>query len=65
MRFNLTQINILEENTKIIGLNITLIGDDNSTHSFKIDIKGLDTMNLTLRDIEKHAKHSFEHCSNG
>ncbi|EMD1894803.1 hypothetical protein VQV48_000755 [Providencia rettgeri] len=69
MRFNLTQINICRENTKIVGLNITLIGDDNSTHSFKIDIKGLDTMNLTLRDIEKHAikqaKHSFEHCSNG
>nr|WP_282550910.1 MULTISPECIES: hypothetical protein [Providencia] len=69
MRFNLTQVNILEENTKVTGLHITLIGDDNSTHTLKMDIKGLDTMNMSLRDIEKYAikqlKHSFEHCSNG
>lgn len=69
MRFNLTQVNILEENTKVIGLNITLTGDDNSIHNLKIDIKGLDTMTLSLRDIEKYAikqlKHNFEHCSNG
>ncbi|WP_353241433.1 hypothetical protein [Providencia sp.] len=69
MRFNLTQINILEENTKTIGLDIILTGDDKSTHHFRMDIKGLDMMNLTLREIEKQAikqaKHNFEHCSNG
>nr|CAC9245869.1 Uncharacterised protein [Providencia rettgeri] len=41
MRFNLTQVNILEENTKVTGLHITLIGDDNSTHTLKMDIKGV------------------------
>lgn len=69
MRFNLTQISILEENSKIIGLDITLTGDDKSTHNFKMDIKGLDMMTLSLRDIEKQAikqaKHNFERCSNG
>ena len=69
MRFNLTQISILEENSKIIGLDITLTGDDKSTHNFNMDIKGLDMMTLSLRDIEKlaikQAKHNFERCSNG
>lgn len=69
MRFNLTQISILEENSKIMGLDLILSGDDKSTHHLKMDIKGLDMMNLTLRDIEKQAikqvKHNFEHCSNG
>lgn len=69
MRFNLTQISILEENSKIIGLDISLTGDDKSTHNFKMDIKGLDMMTLSLRDIEKlaikQAKHNFERCSNG
>ncbi|HHD7735922.1 TPA: hypothetical protein ACOWQJ_000079 [Providencia rettgeri] len=69
MRFNLTQVNILEENTKVIGLHITLLGDDSSVHTLKMDVKGLDTMNMSLRDIEKYAikqlKHNFEHYSNG
>ncbi|WP_369310897.1 hypothetical protein [Providencia rettgeri] len=69
MRFNLTQIIILEDNSKPIGLDIILTGDDKSVHRFKMDIKGLDMMNLTLRDIEKQAikqaKLNFEHCSNG
>ncbi|EPL6453145.1 MULTISPECIES: hypothetical protein [Providencia] len=69
MRFNLTQINILEENTRTIGLDIILTGDDKSVHHLRIDVKGLDMMNLTLREIEKQAiklaKHNFEHCSNG
>lgn len=69
MRFNLTQVNILEENSKIVGLDITLVGDDKSSHNFKMDIKGLDMMSLSLRDIEKQAikqvRHNFERCSNG
>lgn len=66
MKFILSSIAEINRIDQKNTLQISLVGEDNSIYTGRIDLTGKDIKNATLSQIEswaiEHARHQFNNC---